>query len=131
ASLRWLSRMHWWAGDRAAAEATAAEAVAALAASGDTRRLALAYSNQSQLHMLAHDGAAAIEFGERAADLAMAVGDLATVSHALTNIGLARLGIGDRSGEATLVEGLRVALRAEQTDDALRAYVGIVWNLLD
>src|SRR5690606_33063159 len=53
------------------------------------------------------------------------------LAHALTNVGLARWHIGDASGESTLIEGLQVALRAGQTDDALRAYVGIVWNLLD
>ena len=47
--LRWLSRMQYWAGDRAAAERSAAEAIAVLEAAGDRRLLALALSNQSQL----------------------------------------------------------------------------------
>jgi hypothetical protein len=48
---RWLSRMHWWAGDRAAAEQAAAEAIAVLEPAGERRLLALALSNQSQLHL--------------------------------------------------------------------------------
>src|SRR5262249_32823340 len=44
ASLRWLSRMHWWAGDRASAERAGAEAVEVLAAAASPRLLALALS---------------------------------------------------------------------------------------
>ena len=54
ASLRWLSRMYWWAGDREHAEQTGREAVRVLEQAGDRRLLALALSNQSQLSMLAH-----------------------------------------------------------------------------
>jgi DNA-binding CsgD family transcriptional regulator/tetratricopeptide (TPR) repeat protein len=131
ASLRWLSRMHWWAGDRTGAESAAEQASAVLAGAGDDRLRALAYSNRSQLHMLASRSDAAIELGERAAALAAAVGDAAILSHALTNIGLARWHLRDPAGESTLTEGLRVALAAGETEDALRAYVGMIWNLLD
>jgi hypothetical protein len=40
--LRWLSSMAWWAGDRAAAERDAAEAIAVLEPAGDRPLLALA-----------------------------------------------------------------------------------------
>src|SRR5215469_8507157 len=49
ASLRWLSRTRWWAGDRLAAEQAGREAVEVLERAGDARLLALALSNQSQL----------------------------------------------------------------------------------
>jgi AAA ATPase domain len=42
ASLRWLSRMHWWAGDRARAEQAGAEAVQVLEMAGPPRLLAIA-----------------------------------------------------------------------------------------
>ncbi len=48
ASLRWLSRMRWWAGQRDAAEQAGLEAVTVLEQAGDHRLLALALSNQSQ-----------------------------------------------------------------------------------
>ena len=70
ADLRWWSRMQYWAGDRAAAERSAAEAIAVLEAAGDRRLLALALSNQSQLHMLAFGATDCVAVGERAVALA-------------------------------------------------------------
>jgi hypothetical protein len=52
-SLRWLSRMYWWAGSRANAERAAAEAIEVLEDAGDAHALAFALSNQSQLYALA------------------------------------------------------------------------------
>ncbi|HEV8174404.1 MAG TPA: AAA family ATPase [Actinoplanes sp.] len=89
ASLRWLSRVEWWSGHRPAADRAGAEAIAVLANAGDGRLLAMAYSNQSQLHALAERHAEAIEWGERAARLAREIGDAAILSHALNNVGLA------------------------------------------
>ena len=129
-SLRWLSRLHWWRGDGAAA-ALAAAAVAALAGVDDPRLLAMAYSNQSQLHALAARHREAIEVGERAVQLARQVGDAAVLSHALNNIGLARWMVRDPGGEETLLESLRVALAADEFEHAGRAYINIVWNLME
>ena len=131
ASLRWLSRMYWWAGDREHAEQTGREAVQVLEEAGDRRLLALALSNQSQLSMLAHRPDEAIGYGERAVALAREVGDAAITSHALTNIGTARWFLGDPAGQRTIEEALQVALDAGDTEDACRAYVNITWNLLD
>ena len=50
---------------------------------GDSRLLALALSNESQLCMLADRAAESIAYGERAAALAREVGDAAITSHAL------------------------------------------------
>ena len=131
ASLRWLSRMHWMQGDRAGAEATGREAVEVLERAGDGGLLALALSNQSQLLMLAHQAAAAIEYGERAVTLAREARDTATTSHALTNIGTAQWFIRDPAALATLDTALRIALDARDAENACRAYVNTVWNLLD
>ena len=51
--LRWLSRLYWWDGSRQEAETAAARAIAVLEHSLPGRQLAMAYSNQSQLDMLA------------------------------------------------------------------------------
>jgi DNA-binding CsgD family transcriptional regulator/tetratricopeptide (TPR) repeat protein len=131
ACLRWLSRMSWMAGDRTNAEQAGQEAVEVLEQAGDTRLLALALSNESQLCMLAHRHAESISYGERAAALAREVGDAAIAAHALTNIGTSRWLLGDPAGQRTLDEGLRVALEAGDVEDACRAYVNLVWNLLD
>ncbi|MDN3358758.1 LuxR family transcriptional regulator [Actinomadura sp. DC4] len=131
AGLRWLSRMRWWNGDRKGAEDEAAEATEVLEAGGDPRLLALAYSNQSQLHMLAERSAESIDLGERAAALARTAGDSAVLSHALTNVGLSQFRRGDPGSEETLDEALRVALEAGESEHACRTYVGIIWGLLD
>jgi DNA-binding CsgD family transcriptional regulator/tetratricopeptide (TPR) repeat protein len=130
-SLRWLSRMNWWAGDRSGAEQAGREAVDVLERAADTRLLALALSNQSQLCMLAHRLPDSIAYGERAVALARQVNDAATISHALANIGTAKCSLGDPAGERTLDEALRVALEAGDVEDASRAYVNIVWVMLD
>jgi DNA-binding CsgD family transcriptional regulator len=131
ACLRWLSRIWWMAGDRANAEQASREAISVLERAGDRRLLALALSNESQLCMLAYRFAESIMYGERAAALAREVGDAATTAHALTNIGISRWGLGDPAGQPTLDEALRAALDAGDVEDACRAYVGLVWNLLD
>jgi DNA-binding CsgD family transcriptional regulator/tetratricopeptide (TPR) repeat protein len=131
ASLRWLSRMYWWQGDRGNAEAAGDEAVAVLEQAGDDRLLALALSNQSQLCMLAHRPGPSISYGERAAALARRPGDAATTSHALTNIGSSQWNMGDPAGRATLDEALRVAREAGDVENACRAYVCLGWNLLN
>ena len=131
ACLRWLSRIWWMTGDRANAEQAGREATGVLERAGDSRLLALALSNESQLCMLAHRHTESIAYGERAAALAREAGDAAITAHALTNIGLSRWSLGDPAGQPTLDEALRVALEAGDVEDACRAYVGLVWNLLD
>ena len=72
---RVLSRFHWFAGDGDAARAKALEAVAILEPLGESVELARAYSGLSQLAMLAEDAEQAIEWGERALELAIRLGD--------------------------------------------------------
>jgi DNA-binding CsgD family transcriptional regulator len=131
ADLRWLSRMAWWAGDRATAEQAAAEAIAVLEPAGDRRLLALALSNQSQLHMLACRAGDCVAVGERAIALARELGDAAILSHALSNVGAARWQLGDQACWSLMEEGLGVALAAGEVEHACRSYVLTIWNLLD
>ena len=131
ASLRWLARMYWMAGDRANGEYAGREAVEVLERAGDSRLLALALSNESQLCVLAYRAAEGIAYGERAVALAREVGDAAITSHALTNIGIARWHLGDPAGQPTIEEALRVALEAGEVEDACRAYINLAWSLLD
>jgi DNA-binding CsgD family transcriptional regulator/tetratricopeptide (TPR) repeat protein len=131
ACLRWLSRIWWMAGDRTAAERAGREAISVLERAGDSRLLALALSNESQLCMAACRFSESIEYGERAVALAREAGDAAVTAHALTNIGVSRWGLGDPAGQPTLDEALRVALEAGDVEDACRAYVNLVRNLLD
>ena len=129
--LRWLSRMQYWAGDRAAAERSAAEAIAVVEAAGDRRLLALALSNQAQLHMLAYRATDCVAVGERAVALARDVGDAAILSHALLNVGSARWQLGDPVAWSLMEESLRVALAAGEVEHACRSCVVLGWHQLD
>jgi DNA-binding CsgD family transcriptional regulator/tetratricopeptide (TPR) repeat protein len=131
ACLRWLSRMHWFAGQRAAAEAVGREATEALENGGSPRVLALALSNEAQLAMLAHQQQRSIELAGRVLTLARDLGDAPLTSHALTNLGISKWQLGDVGGLADLEEAVRVALEVDDIEDGCRAYVGIVWVLLD
>jgi DNA-binding CsgD family transcriptional regulator/tetratricopeptide (TPR) repeat protein/energy-coupling factor transporter ATP-binding protein EcfA2 len=130
-SLRWLSRIHWWAGARAQAEAAGAEAIEILESAGDEQALAMALSNQSQLHMLDGRRADSIAIGRRAITMARALDDAALLSHALNNVGTALWDDLLPEGQAMLEEALQVALDAGAAEHACRAYVNIVWHLLD
>ena len=125
AGLRWLSRMHWWDGDRARAEGAAAQAIEVLEPLGPSRELAMAYSNLSQLDMLALRLDGAVSWARRAIDLAEGLGDPRTLSHALTNVGSARLHWGDQGGRQDLERAFAVAEAAGLHDDAARALTNI------
>jgi len=131
ADLRWLSRIHWWAGHADQAQEAAREAVAVLEHAGDDRLLALAVSNTAQLRMLSERYAEAVELGERAIALARKADDPAILAHALNNVGTARWRSGDPDGRGQLEESLDVALAAGEVEHACRSYANIIWTLLD
>ncbi len=129
-SLRWLSRIRWWCGDRPGAEAAGAEAVEVLTVTDSRRELALAYSNTSQLAMLADRCDEAIEAAREAIDLAREVDEPAVLTHALNNLGTAMWSGGDSSGQAILEQALEVALAQGLSEHASRAYCNLTWQLL-
>ena len=75
---------------RRRARSKALEAVAILEPLGESVELARAYSGVSQLAMLAEDAEQALDWGERALELATRLGDERTRAHALVNIGTRR-----------------------------------------
>jgi len=128
---RWLSRLAWFAADRATAVREARRAVALLEAEPPGRELAMAYSNASQLAMLAGDLPEALECGELAIELAERLGETETLVHALNNVGAA--GVSGRMPGATaeLERSLALALEYGYEEHAARAYTnlssGEVW----
>ena len=90
-ALGWLSRCYWYAGRNAEAEAAARGALDILEALPPGRELAMAYSSQAALRMLARDADAAILWSEKAIELADRLDDRETLAHALNNLGTARL----------------------------------------
>jgi ATP/maltotriose-dependent transcriptional regulator MalT len=130
-ALRWLSRIRWWRGDRAGAEEAGEAAVGVLEEREPDANLAMAYSNLSQLHMLAHDLEPAMRWAEQAISTARAVDDPAAESHALNNLGSALVRSGDASGRALLIESLELSLREGLDEHAVRAYSNFIWVALD
>jgi DNA-binding CsgD family transcriptional regulator/tetratricopeptide (TPR) repeat protein len=129
-SLRWMSRLNWFSGRKDEADRYAAEAVAALEELPPGPELAMAYSNLSQLHMLAYESEQAVFWGSRAIELAEKIGAVDTLSHALANIGSAQLLYGDEQGRAKLEESLRLALTHDLQEHAARAYTNLASFLI-
>jgi tetratricopeptide (TPR) repeat protein len=121
----------WFNAKPAEAQQAAEEATAVLGKVGDEGLFAFALSNQSQLAMLAHRTEEATTLARRAIALARTAEATPVLSHALTNLGLARWQSGDPEGHEDLREAVRVALSINDVEDACRAYVGLVWSLLD
>jgi DNA-binding CsgD family transcriptional regulator len=124
-SLRWLSRLSWFNGQRAVAEQYAVEAVDKLEAMLPGRELAMAYSNRAQLAALAGDSGAALAWGQKAIDLATLSNDKETLSHALNNVGTAKIVGLDPSGLDDLDRSLRLALSEGHQEHAARAYCNL------
>ncbi len=123
--LRWLSRLNWFLGCYTEAERYALDAVRTLEPLPAGPELAMAYSNLSQLRMLAADGDEAILWGEKAVELARRIGNLEIESHALNNVGTARLGGPNRAGQAELARSLELALAGGWQEHVARAYTNI------
>jgi hypothetical protein len=96
----------------------AGRAIAVLETLEPGRQLAMAYSNQAQLDMLAARTEAALAWASRAKVLAERLGDQETLTHALTNIGTARLCSSDLGGRAELEQAFEVAVAAGLDDHA-------------
>ncbi|HVY83149.1 MAG TPA: AAA family ATPase [Steroidobacteraceae bacterium] len=124
-TLRWLSRLSWFAGRRADADRYAAEAVAVLEPLPSGPELAMAFSNRAQLDMLAGKAETAIDWALRTIRLAEPSGYDEISSHALNNLGAARLTIGDAAGEVDLHRSLDIALARGLQEHAARAYTNL------
>jgi DNA-binding CsgD family transcriptional regulator/tetratricopeptide (TPR) repeat protein len=124
-TLRWLSRLSWFAGRRTEASQYADEAIATLEALPPGPELAMAYSNRAQLDMLSHEAESAIEWARRAIALAQPRGSDEIVSHALNNLGTARIVAGDSSGWADLERSLQLARAHSLQEHVARAYTNL------
>jgi ATP/maltotriose-dependent transcriptional regulator MalT len=124
-TLRWLSRFTWFSGNKAAADAYAEAAIRTLESLSPGRELAMAFSNRSQLLMLAHECEAALPWGDKAIALARELGDTTIESHALNNVGTAKLAQRDLSGRDDLERSLSLALSAGLQEHAARAFINL------
>ncbi|MET3106545.1 DNA-binding CsgD family transcriptional regulator/tetratricopeptide (TPR) repeat protein [Oxalobacteraceae bacterium GrIS 1.18] len=125
-TMRWLSRLHWFAGNNDQAKICADLAVQILESQSDPIELAWAQSNLSQLYMLNGNSEEAIQFGNAAIQLAKKEGDSEILIHALNNVGTTLCSSGQITGKAMLQQSLQTALELDYREHAARAYVNLV-----
>jgi DNA-binding CsgD family transcriptional regulator len=92
------------------------------------RQLAMAYSNLAQLEMLGQEAVASIRWARLAIGIAAALADEEILSHALNNLGSARLMSGDEGGWSDLERSLAIALRNGLQEQAARAYTNLSYQ---
>jgi DNA-binding CsgD family transcriptional regulator len=126
---RLVSRFYWYAGDGFEARRKASEAVEILEPLGESVELAHAYSGVSQLAMLADETEDALEWGERALELAIRLRDDTVRVHALVNIGSARMQLDERESEG-LLEAIAVADLLEERHEATRALSNLAYSMM-
>ena len=124
-SLRWLSRLSYLAGNRTAADAYGNEAIALLETETPGAELAMAYSNLAHLAMLADELDGALRHGRAAIALGQVLGRPDIISHALNNMGSARIWQEPAIGRADLEKSLDIALAHNYQEHAARAYTNL------
>jgi DNA-binding CsgD family transcriptional regulator len=124
-TLRWLSRLSWFTGRGDAAERYATEAIAVLERLSAGPELAMAYSNRAQLDMLASASSSAVKWARKAIDL-IHDGHHDILSHALNNLGTARVFLSDLGGWEDLERSLRIALEHGLHEHAARAFTNLM-----
>jgi len=121
-NLRWLSRLHWYIGESKKARGYITEAIQVLESADPSQERAMAYSLNSQYHMLNDHMHEAIEFGEKALELEGSYPNPEVRAHALTNVGTAMMIRDDRKGLEYLNEALGIALEHDLHEHAARVY---------
>jgi DNA-binding CsgD family transcriptional regulator/tetratricopeptide (TPR) repeat protein len=121
-----IGMQQWKSGQKAQADRPVAEAIALLETLPPSPELAMAYSARSQRAMTSQQTQDALDFGQRALELADQFDDNNVRAHALNNIGSALLGIDTEAGAAKLQESLAVSLEHNLQVHAGRAYANLV-----
>ncbi|WP_224546072.1 helix-turn-helix transcriptional regulator [Mesorhizobium sp. CA16] len=121
-SLRCLSRFAYLLGDREAADRFGEQAVGLLETAPDSAELAMAYSNLSQLAMLAERLEDALSLGGKAVELAERLNRADILCHALNNVGAAGQWLDFAKGRRDLARSLGIALSGNYQEHAARAF---------
>lgn len=124
-NLRWLSRLHWYRGESAAADRFANDAVRVLEDEPPCAELAMAYSTRSQLYMLNDQMDEAVSWGRHALELAEKFENTEVRIHALNNVGTAMAFRNDPAGLEDLKASLRLALEYGFHEHAARVYTNL------
>jgi DNA-binding CsgD family transcriptional regulator len=131
-SLRFLSRLWWFDGNREQAEKFALEAIDVLADQPSSSVKAMAFSNLSQLKMLSDQTVDCLYWGEKAIAMARELQDEEILSHALNNVGTVqiRYAATRENGTKSLRQSLAIALKNGYHEHAARAYTNLNSNLV-
>ena len=126
---RWLSRIHWYQGRRLESEVQAQLAVRVLEPLPPSVELAWAYSNLSQLAMLAWRGEETAHWGERAIALARQLDAEEVLVHALLNVETDRFRH-DPGNQQPLWEVVARAKESGLHHEATRGMISLGYSLL-
>src|SRR5690606_11074281 len=107
------------------------EAIRVLESTAPSGERAMAYSFRSQMHLLGDRMAEAIEWGERALELADRIGHTEARIHALNNIGTARAYCDEEVGVEQLRSSLSLALEHGFHEHAARVYTNLSCYAVD
>jgi DNA-binding CsgD family transcriptional regulator len=131
-SLRFLSRLWWFDGNREEAEKYGKQAIEILVSQPASKAKAMAYSNMSQLKMLSDETAECIEWGNKAIEMAKEIKDDEILCHAMNNVGsvLWKVKSSKEKGKEMLFESLDIALKNSFHEHAARSYSNIASNYL-
>jgi DNA-binding CsgD family transcriptional regulator/tetratricopeptide (TPR) repeat protein len=124
-ALRWLSWLSWFAGHREEADRYSADAIAILESLPPGPELGMAYCNQADLDMEAHEADSAIAWARRAIALAEPWGNAEILGHALNTRGTVRLIGGDTAGWADLERSFQLALGAGVAERVAGGYTNL------
>ena len=126
-TLRFLSRLQWFGGNRGKSNIFAHESVQVLEQLPPSRELALAYSNFAQLNMLSDNKPQTLHWGQKAIDLAEQLNDPEILCHALNNVGsiLLKSPGNEDEGSGKLQQSLSIALANGFHEHAARAYTNM------
>jgi DNA-binding CsgD family transcriptional regulator len=127
-SMRFLSRLWWYNGNRKKAETFAGEAIDILSKQPSSSAKAMAFSNMSHLKMLADQTDECIHWGNKAIAMAKELGNEEILSHALNNVGDVRMRIpsSKQKGIELLKQSLEIALKNSYHEHAARAYSNLI-----
>ncbi len=128
--LRFLSRLHYLNGERAAADRNVAEAVATLEPLGGSPELALAYATAAQLKMLDDSNSEAIRWSELALAIAEDLGREDILSTTLINYGTALQFSDFERAVETLDHSIELGKRSGADEHVARAYINKGWMYL-
>jgi len=127
-SLRLLSRLWWFDGNRQEAEKYGKQAIEILESQPASKAKAMAYSNMSQLKLLSDETSECVRWGNKAIEMANEIKDDEILCHAMNNVGcvLWKTNPSNEKGREMLFESLDIALKKSFHEHAARAYSNIV-----